>query len=120
MDSPQPNLDSLESYLLDIADPESPNYGKHWTPDQIKDAFRPSKESFEVVHSWLASDGVDRTRIELSDNGQYVRVNVSVAEAEGLLATEYYIYQQTRAALITLPAGMVTTFRSMFLAISIL
>ncbi|OSD06822.1 subtilisin-like protein [Trametes coccinea BRFM310] len=101
----QPNLHNLESYLLDIADPDSPNYGKHWTPAQIAETFRPSKESVDVVHSWLMSDGVDPARIELSDNGQYVRVNVSVSEAERLLATEYYVYQEDASSTNHLACG---------------
>ncbi|KAI9060234.1 subtilisin-like protein [Trametes sanguinea] len=101
----QSNLHNLDSYLLDIADPDSPNYGKHWTPAQIAETFRPSKESVDVVHSWLTGDGVDSTRIELSDNGQYVRVNVSVSEAERLLATEYYVYQEDASGTSHLACG---------------
>lgn len=89
----QSNIDKLEDYLLEIADPESPNYGKHWTPAQVRDTFRPSKESVDVIHSWLADDGVHPERAQLSSDGVYLRVNVSVSEAERLLATEYYVYQ---------------------------
>ncbi|KAH9858769.1 subtilisin-like protein [Lenzites betulinus] len=89
----QSNIHSLEDYLLDIADPESPNYGKHWTPAQVREKFRPSQESIDVVHAWLATDGVHPERVQLSHDGAYVRVNVSISEAERLLATEYYVYQ---------------------------
>ncbi|KAJ8469460.1 hypothetical protein ONZ51_g8987 [Trametes cubensis] len=94
----QSNLHNLESYLLDIADPESLNYGKHWSPAKVAETFRPSAETVDVVHSWLATDGVDRARIQLSSDGSYVRVNVSVAEAERLLATQYYVYQNEDGA----------------------
>lgn len=89
----QSNIHSLEDYLLDIADPDSPNYGKHWTPAQVRNTFRPSQESVDVVHTWLASDGVHPGRVKFSPDGMHLRVNVSVSEAERLLATEYYVYQ---------------------------
>ncbi|KAI0675267.1 subtilisin-like protein [Trametes maxima] len=89
----QSNIENLEGYLLDVSDPDSPNYGKHWTPAHVKETFRPSEESVDTVHSWLAADGVHPERIQLSPDGAYIRVNVSVAEAERLLATEYYVYQ---------------------------
>lgn len=30
---------------MDIADPASENYGKHWTAGQVMDAFKPRLES---------------------------------------------------------------------------
>ncbi|KAL1939834.1 hypothetical protein VTO73DRAFT_9534 [Trametes versicolor] len=89
----QSNIDNLEDYLLDIADPDSPNYGMHWTPARVRDTFRPSQESVDVVHTWLASDGVHPERVQFSPDGMHLRVDVSVSEAERLLATEYYVYQ---------------------------
>ncbi len=94
----QSNIDSLEEYLLDIADPDSPNYGKHWTPAQVRDTFRPSQESIDVVHAWLTTDGVHPERVQFSPDGMHLRVNVSVSEAERLLATEYYVYQHEDGA----------------------
>lgn len=37
----QSNLDKGYEYLLDISDPVSPNYGKHWTQDEVVKAFAP-------------------------------------------------------------------------------
>lgn len=89
----QSNIHKLEDYLLDIADPESPNYGKHWTPAQVRDKFRPSQESVDLVHAWLATDGVHPDRVQLSHDGTYLRVNVTISEVERLLSTQYYVYQ---------------------------
>ncbi|KAH9886275.1 subtilisin-like protein [Cubamyces lactineus] len=90
----QSNLENLEAYLLDVSHPDSPNYGKHWTPAQVADAFRPSKESVNAVHSWLVEDGrIDADRIKLSTSGSWILANVTVEEAEQLLGTEYYVYQ---------------------------
>ena len=98
----QSNLANLHAYLLDIADPDSPRYGQHWTPTRVADTFRPSTAAVDAVREWLASADsglVDAyspdaafSRVQLSADGAHIHVNVSVAEAERLLATEYYVY----------------------------
>ncbi|CDO78176.1 hypothetical protein BN946_scf184797.g2 [Trametes cinnabarina] len=89
----QSNIHQLDDFLLDVADPGSPNYGLWWTPDQIREAFQPSAESSATVHGWLTSEGIDASRVQLSADRSYMRVDVSVAEAEKLLRATYYVYQ---------------------------
>lgn len=38
----QENLDKGYDWLMSISHPESKNYGKHWTADEIVAAFAPS------------------------------------------------------------------------------
>ena len=90
----QSNLDNLDAYLLDIADPGSSNYGKYWTREAIVEAFRPSSKSVETVHSWLVDDhGIDAARIRLGMNGGAFHLDVTVAEAEDILAAEYHVFR---------------------------
>lgn len=89
----QSNLENLDGYLFDVADPASPNYGQLWTASRVAKTFRPSKQSIDAVHSWLVDDGMDLSRVRLSKDGGYVHLNVSVSEAERLLAAEYYVYK---------------------------
>ncbi|KAH9923397.1 subtilisin-like protein [Epithele typhae] len=92
----QPNIELLEAYLLDVADPDSPNYGKHWSPAKVAATFRPTDESVDTVRAWLTSaEGVDASRVRLSKDGGYLDTTVSVAEAEALLGAEYYVYEHT-------------------------
>ncbi|KAI8972408.1 subtilisin-like protein [Trametes punicea] len=94
----QSNLENLEAYLLDVSHPDSPNYAKHWTPAQVADAFQPSADSIQTVHSWLVEDGrIDAKRITLSKSGAWILANVTVEEAEQLLGTEYYVYQHAES-----------------------
>ncbi|KAJ7203551.1 subtilisin-like protein [Mycena pura] len=90
----QSNVDKLEAFLLDIADPRSPNYGQHWSPAQVKETFRPSVESVATVHAWLTAHdaGIRADKIRLSANGDILTLNVTIAEAERLLQAEYYVY----------------------------
>ena len=89
----QSNLENLDAYLLDVSDPTSHNYGKHWTAEQVAETFRPSQDSVDTVHSWLVhGGGVDLRKITVASDGS-IHVNVTVSEAENLLAAEYYVYQ---------------------------
>ncbi|KAJ7320853.1 subtilisin-like protein [Mycena albidolilacea] len=89
----QSNLDKLETFLLDIADPRSPNYGQHWSPARVKETFRPSQETIETVRGWLTQDaGIHADKIRLTPSGDILQLDVTIAEAESLLRAEYYVY----------------------------
>ncbi|KAF8183780.1 peptidase S8/S53 domain-containing protein [Mycena galopus ATCC 62051] len=90
----QSNIDTLHDRLLDVSHPDSANYGKHWTPEEVKAYFRPAQDSVEAVMEWLEETGVERARIQLSKGDNWVQVkDFSVAEAEKILNTEYHVYQ---------------------------
>ena len=91
----QPNIDRLAEYLNDVSQPTSPNYGKHWTPADVTTAFRPTTASMEVVHNWLVGNEIDSSRITRAKSGAWVSLNATVAEAERLLDTEYFVYQHS-------------------------
>lgn len=38
----QQNLDRGDAWLHDVSDPASSNYGKHWSPEDVRNAFKPS------------------------------------------------------------------------------
>ncbi|CAL1709472.1 unnamed protein product [Somion occarium] len=89
----QPNLDQIETLLLDVSHPESPNYGQHWSPEKVASTFRPSKHSVDTVRQWLYSEGIAVSRVKLNGNGGWIEANVTVHEAESLLMTEYHVYE---------------------------
>lgn len=64
----QNNLDKGHEYLMDVSHPHSPNYGKHWTADEVIDAFRPSDADVEIVRGWLVESGIPVETITHSDN----------------------------------------------------
>lgn len=88
----QPNLDRLEELLLDVSHPESLNFGNHWSVAKVAETFRPSAATVDAVRGWLEQEGIDRSRIRLSQSGGWIEANVSIAEAEQLLKTEYHVY----------------------------
>ena len=80
----QSNLDNAHDFLMDVADPASPNYGKHWTAQRVLEHFAPSRETINAVTDWLISSGVSRERLRLSNSRGWLEFNASVAEAESL------------------------------------
>ncbi|KAI0093139.1 subtilisin-like protein [Irpex rosettiformis] len=93
----QSNLDRIEEHLLDISHPDSQNYGNHWSAAKVAATFQPSSETIANVRDWLVKEGIGATRIRLSKSGGWIEANISVAEAEKLLRTEYYVYNHALA-----------------------
>lgn len=60
----QRNLENAHDFLMDVADPHSPNFGKHWTSKEVEDAFAPSQDSVDDIYEWLADAGIDLTRVK--------------------------------------------------------
>ena len=88
----QPNIDRIEELLLDVSHPESQNFGNHWSATKVAETFRPSAETIDTVKDWLTNEGIDASRVRLSKSGGWIEANVSIAEAEQLLKTEYHVY----------------------------
>ncbi|KAK4547340.1 hypothetical protein LTR36_000996 [Oleoguttula mirabilis] len=87
----QSNLDNAHEYLTDLSHPASANYGKHWTSEQVIDAFKPSHEAVETVREWLADSGI--RGVVQSENKAWLAFHATVKQAESLLRTEYHEYE---------------------------
>ena len=88
----QSNVHNLDAYLLDVADPRSPNYGKYWSPAAVAQAFRPSDAAIDTVRAWLIEELGGAERVTLAPKGDAIRVNATVADAERVLGAEYFVY----------------------------
>lgn len=86
----QSNVDDGYGHLLDISDPRSEAYGRHWTTEEIHARFAPSDAAREGVLSWLHEQGFARERVASTAGNGWMAVNMSAREAERLFATEYY------------------------------
>lgn len=91
----QPNLEKANDFLMDVSHPESPNYGKHWTHEEIANKFAPSSETVDTVKAWLVSSGIAPERISRSQSLGWLKFDATVAEAENLLKTEYHLYKHS-------------------------
>ena len=89
----QPNIDTLAETLDIVSHPDSPSYGKHWTPHQIMEHFTPTHETMNSVINWLTSSGFSRERLRLSKSRGWIEVSATIQEVEDLLKTEYHVWQ---------------------------
>lgn len=62
----QRNLEHAESYMEDVSNPFSLNFGKHWTAERVANTFAPSKETTDNVIDWLRASGISHERVTYS------------------------------------------------------
>jgi tripeptidyl-peptidase I len=89
----QSNIQTIDEYIHDVADPDSPNYGKHWTAAEVAEKFAPSSDTIQTVRNWLLESGIPIERIRLTITKTWIELNATVEEAENLLKAEYHVYQ---------------------------
>ncbi|GAM20662.1 hypothetical protein SAMD00019534_038370 [Acytostelium subglobosum LB1] len=85
----QSNLDVLESVLLDVSNPTSANYGKHWTIDQINELIAPPHEVSEEITLWLERSGA----FNVVNKGDFIKASALVADVESLFRVEMFHYK---------------------------
>lgn len=90
----QSNLDTLESELMRVSDPDSKEFGQHWTPEAIASKFAPSQETVNAVVRWLKGQGIEESRIEQSESLGWLTVRAEVGEVEDLLKTRFHVYRR--------------------------
>ena len=78
-----------------MSDPDSENYGKHLTIDQVNDLIQPTDESLNAVESWLSSNGVSKSQLTYSPAKDWIKVSLPVSKVETLLDTKYSVYQHS-------------------------
>ncbi|KAI8628143.1 subtilisin-like protein [Xylariaceae sp. FL1651] len=91
----QSNLDAGHDKLMDISNPESPNYGKHMSAAEVIDFFAPHQSSVDAVYDWLHDAGISKDRVALSVNKQWIQFDASTGEVEELLFADFYIWEHS-------------------------
>lgn len=94
----QQNLHRAEELIYDVSHPESPNYGKHWSPAKVIDMFKPKQDAVDSVLEWLQMEGIHPSRIKMSTSKSWITFNATVREMEQLLKTQYHVYKHSTAA----------------------
>ena len=94
----QQNLHMLEDLLMEVAHPDSPTYGQHWTSEKVVEFFAPSESTIGSVRTWLGASGIVEDEVRLSPNKGWIELNLTVATAERLLNTEYHVYNHPSGA----------------------
>ncbi|KAG7285932.1 hypothetical protein NEMBOFW57_008228 [Staphylotrichum longicolle] len=88
----QSNIAEAGSALIAISDPDSPHYGRHWTPSKVARALAPAAEDVASVRRWLNGSGISSGRVGRSHAGDQLRFESTVGELGRILNTTYYQY----------------------------
>ena len=88
----QRNMDELTSILHDISDPYSPNYGQHWSREEVVD-FTSNPDGRDAVVSYLHSNGASSVTETLA--GEYITAQAPIKVWEKILNTKFFSFLLT-------------------------
>ncbi|XP_032402461.1 tripeptidyl-peptidase 1-like [Xiphophorus hellerii] len=77
----QQNVDLLEETLRRVSDPDSPQYGKHLSLQEVSSLVRPSALTQKVLHRWLQTHGISNCRTVRTQDFLQCSMTAEVAEA---------------------------------------
>ena len=83
----QNDIAGLETVFLDISNPDSPQYGRHLSQQQVDAYVEPSIETTANVHRWLSSHNL--TASNVSHAGDWIQVSVPVGKANNMLNANF-------------------------------
>jgi subtilase family serine protease len=87
----QKNMDELKRVLHDVSEPDSPNYGRHWSGEQVR-ALTENLEGRDAIVSYLNANGANV--ISESLGGEFVTANATLSVWKKMLNTEFYMFHQ--------------------------
>jgi tripeptidyl-peptidase-1 len=93
----QQAMGSLVSKLDDISHPDSPNYGKWLSHEEVHAYTTPSQDSIQAVKSWLEAHGIKEKVEKRSISGDWMTAEVTVAQARELLGDADFAVWQHRS-----------------------
>lgn len=107
----QKNQDRLQQVLMEVSTPGNPNYGKHWTKEQLDELTR-NQEGHDRVLAVLQS--MPDVEIERETrNGGYIYAKAPIRVWENLFQTEFFVFKADhihdsviRCKVIHIPASM--------------
>ncbi|KAM3429371.1 hypothetical protein NHJ13734_008196 [Beauveria thailandica] len=88
----QNNVETAETLIHELSDPDSPKFGQHLSPDEITNLFASSNETIDSVRQWLIASGVPSGSIQISPSRTWIHFNTTVGELGQLLQTQYHEY----------------------------
>jgi subtilase family serine protease len=102
---PWRNQQQLDALTTAVSTPGSASYGQYLTAQQFRSQFAPAQADVAKVQQWLRGAGF--TVADTPDNGHYVAVEGTVAQAQAAFGTTlglYSAYGQTLRAPETTPS----------------
>ncbi|KAF9557591.1 hypothetical protein EC968_007539 [Mortierella alpina] len=84
------NVERFRQMVIDLSTPCHPTYGQYMTQDEINAIINPKEKSVQLVLEWLKSAGIPAIH-----DGHSVKAEVTVAQAQVLLQTQFGVYLNT-------------------------
>ncbi|CEJ87169.1 hypothetical protein VHEMI04326 [[Torrubiella] hemipterigena] len=85
----QNNIKGLQEKLMDIANPESPNYGKWLSKEELAKFTAPAAADVDAVKAWLAANGITQVSMPTND---WIEFSAPIHQLESLLDAKYEMY----------------------------
>ncbi|XP_018619605.1 tripeptidyl-peptidase 1 isoform X2 [Scleropages formosus] len=99
----QQNVDRLRELLGLVSNPDSPQYGKFLTLEEVTSLVHPSDLTHKVVWGWLQSHGVAACHTVLTQD--FLQCDTTAQVAETLLpGSEFHRYRKGRRSVVRSPA----------------
>lgn len=95
------NVELGHEMLMNIASPNSPNLGQHWTPENVRDFFSPTRSTVSIIKTWLTSSGIHHSRLNLHGGRGHINFHATIGEMEKLLGTEYQLFENVETGDLT-------------------
>ncbi|QUC20437.1 uncharacterized protein UV8b_04678 [Ustilaginoidea virens] len=93
----QTNLDKGMDLILDVSQPGSPKYGKHYKADEVAALFAPAQKTIDAVKGWLVKAGVPANKIYLSKSKAWLSFATTVDKLQQLVKADYHVYENLRS-----------------------
>eukprot|EP01133_Synstelium_polycarpum_P015366 gene15366-18227_t len=84
----QRNVDKLETIFYDVSDPESSNYGKHWSKSDILDLIAPEAEESDKVVQFLEMNGA----FDVINHRDVIVASAMIEDIERIFSTKMFHY----------------------------
>ncbi|EIN09489.1 subtilisin-like protein [Punctularia strigosozonata HHB-11173 SS5] len=88
----QDGFDELVRHLYEVSEPTHERYGNHLSKEEVDALIAPHPDTADLVEAWLAHHGIQSSDCHRSDAGDWIKVSVSVEQAEQMLSTKYNVY----------------------------
>lgn len=110
------NMDMIHNHLVDVSDPNSLNYGQHFTRQKIAD-ITINQVSVDKIIEYLTLNNIEI--ISQSKFGEFITVKTSISKLEKFLDTKFYDFKfdnilLTRSLKYSLPSNLVEHISAVF------
>ncbi|KAH9914160.1 family S53 protease-like protein [Epithele typhae] len=96
----QANPSAVVNALQSVSDPSSSSFRQHLSKADAQELAAPSSDSVDAVTSWLNEHGLTATA--LSPAGDWLGVNLTVSQANTLLAAEFSMFSHSASGISAL------------------